>query len=66
MKLLPPMRGRRGLAALALVSSLLLAGCASDIMKGYVGQPIEAAIADYGPPIHSTINICKRCLDSRK
>ncbi|MGO4713497.1 hypothetical protein [Bradyrhizobium sp. 2TAF24] len=53
MKLLPPMRGRRGLAALALVSTLLLAGCASDIMKGYVGQPIEAAIADYGPPINS-------------
>jgi len=51
--LLPSTFGRRGLAALALAPCLLFAGCASDIMKGYVGQPIEAAIADYGPPISS-------------
>ena len=26
------------------------AGCASDIMKNYVGQPVESVILDYGPP----------------
>lgn len=27
-----------------------LAGCASDIMKNYVGQPVESVVLDYGPP----------------
>ena len=34
-------------AALALG---LLTGCASDIMQTYLGQPLEAAMARYGPP----------------
>ena len=29
---------------------LTLAGCASDIMKNYIGQPIESIVLDYGPP----------------
>ena len=28
----------------------LLAGCASDTMKTYIGQPVESVIIDYGPP----------------
>ena len=37
------------LAALSLAATLLGA-CASDIMGGYVGQPVTAAMARYGPP----------------
>jgi hypothetical protein len=37
------------LAALSLAAALL-GGCASDIMGGYVGQPVTAAMARYGPP----------------
>lgn len=33
-----------GLAALAL------GGCASEIMKGYVGKPVSAVVEDYGMP----------------
>ena len=29
---------------------LALTGCASDIMKNYIGQPVESVILDYGPP----------------
>ena len=36
--------------AIAVSASVLLTGCASDIMKGYVGQPLQAAMVDYGPP----------------
>lgn len=37
---------KRVLAALAL----LVSGCASDIMAGYVGQDITDVMLDYGPP----------------
>ena len=30
---------------------LLLVGCVSDTMRGYVGQDIRAVMLDYGPPI---------------
>ncbi len=30
--------------------TIVLAGCASDIMKNYIGQPVELVILDYGPP----------------
>ena len=33
-------------AALALA----LSGCATSLMDGYIGQPIQAGIARYGPP----------------
>lgn len=36
-----------GLAALAL------AGCASSIMNDYVGQPLQSAMVDYGPPVNA-------------
>ncbi|ANK76333.1 hypothetical protein FA04_27495 (plasmid) [Ensifer adhaerens] len=31
-------------------TAALLAGCASDTMKTYIGQPVESVIIDYGPP----------------
>lgn len=34
----------------AIVAALLLAGCASTSLKGFVGQPIEEAMMRYGPP----------------
>ncbi|UCI07445.1 hypothetical protein [Mesorhizobium sp. B1-1-8] len=36
----------------AFLAAALLAvsACASDIMKNYVGQPVESVILDYGPP----------------
>jgi len=27
-----------------------MSACASDIMKNYVGQPVESVVLDYGPP----------------
>jgi hypothetical protein len=39
---------------LALTASILaisiLAGCATEVMKGYIGKPIQEPILDYGPP----------------
>lgn len=32
------------------LATILLGGCASDIMSAYVGQPVTAAMARYGPP----------------
>jgi len=34
-------------------AALSLAGCASSIMKGYVGEPLQAAMVDYGPPANA-------------
>lgn len=40
--------------ALVFVATVLamsvLTGCASDVMKNYIGQPVESVILDYGPP----------------
>jgi hypothetical protein len=33
-----------------LAMALSLGGCASSIMEGYVGQPLQAAMVRYGPP----------------
>lgn len=41
---------RAACGAFAVASVALLAGCASDIMKNYIGQPVETVILDYGPP----------------
>ena len=41
---------RAACGAVAVASVALLAGCASDIMKNYIGQPVETVILDYGPP----------------
>ena len=27
-----------------------MSACASDIMKNYLGQPVESVVLDYGPP----------------
>lgn len=39
-------------AAIVLVAgaSLLLAACASTVMKSYIGAPITSVMLDYGPP----------------
>jgi hypothetical protein len=37
-------------AAFALVGTALLASCASQVMKNYVGGPLEVVMLDYGPP----------------
>lgn len=42
-------KGFRTLACFA-AAAVLLAGCASDTMKTYIGQPVESVIIDYGPP----------------
>lgn len=34
-------------------AALGLAGCASQIMQGYVGQPVQVAMVDYGPPVNA-------------
>ncbi|EJN04939.1 hypothetical protein [Phyllobacterium sp. YR531] len=38
------------IVATVLLSTAFLAGCASDIMKGYIGKPLESVVLDYGPP----------------
>lgn len=42
-------KGFRTLACFAATATLL-ASCASDTMKTYIGQPVESVIIDYGPP----------------
>lgn len=34
----------------AAISLLFLVGCASDVMRGYVGSPLTEPVLDYGPP----------------
>jgi hypothetical protein len=33
-----------------IISTILVSGCASQIMKGYVGKPISNVVEDYGMP----------------
>ena len=43
--------GRKWVPKALLAAALLaMAACASDIMKNYIGQPIESVVLDYGPP----------------
>lgn len=37
-------------ALIMAMLALALNGCAEQIMKGYVGRPLQAAMVDYGPP----------------
>jgi hypothetical protein len=39
-----------------ILAALLLSGCASTAMKGFIGQPIEEAFFRYGQPVN-TINL---------
>jgi hypothetical protein len=34
-----------------LIAALLMCGCASQIMQGYVGKPVSEAVMDYGQPV---------------
>ncbi|MGX5799840.1 hypothetical protein ACWGS9_01170 [Bradyrhizobium sp. Arg314] len=44
-------RGRNLILKAFLAAALTgMSACASDIMKNYVGQPIESVVLDYGPP----------------
>ena len=36
--------------AFVVATMFALTGCASEIMRNYIGQPIESVILDYGPP----------------
>lgn len=42
----------RGIGATA-AAGLLLVGCASSIMDGFVGQPVQQAMVKYGPPANA-------------
>ncbi|WP_435053885.1 hypothetical protein [Mesorhizobium australicum] len=42
--------GLRTTKLLFIAIAFALAGCASDIMKNYVGRPVESVVLDYGPP----------------
>lgn len=37
-------------ARAALLAALLLSGCATMTMSGYVGKPVTDVVMDYGPP----------------
>lgn len=41
----------RAVGVFVAAATVFLAGCQSDIMKNYVGQPLESVIIDYGPPV---------------
>lgn len=43
---------RKLLGRVALVT-IALSGCASTIMKNYVGRPLQMAMLDYGPPVNA-------------
>ncbi|TPI49095.1 hypothetical protein FJW05_07090 [Mesorhizobium sp. B2-9-1] len=44
-------RGRKlALKSLFAAALVCLSACASDVMKNYVGQPLESVVLDYGPP----------------
>ncbi|WP_181170616.1 hypothetical protein [Mesorhizobium sp. B2-6-2] len=44
-------RGHRlALKSLFAAALVCLSACASDVMKNYVGQPLESVVLDYGPP----------------
>ena len=44
------MINNKGLIGLLALIGLLLTGCATSIMKGYIGQPIATVVGDYGFP----------------
>ena len=39
-----------GLRIVVAGLTILTSGCASQVMQGFVGRPIESVIARYGPP----------------
>lgn len=41
---------RRAFPVVLAAGVLLLTGCASAVMKNYVGGPVETVMLDYGPP----------------
>lgn len=40
----------RTVAFLVGLAALALSGCATSVMEGFIGQPVQAAVARYGPP----------------
>lgn len=47
---MPFCNARSAFAVIATTAAVVLAGCASTVMKNYIGQPVESVIIDYGPP----------------
>lgn len=39
--------------AIVIALALIVSGCASSIMQGYVGQTLQEAMLDYGPPANA-------------
>lgn len=39
--------------ARALAGALFLTGCASSVMNGFVGKPVQSAMVKYGPPVNA-------------
>jgi hypothetical protein len=35
---------------LILAAVLMIGGCATQVMQGYIGRPVQSAMASYGPP----------------
>ncbi|WP_448951671.1 hypothetical protein [Labrys neptuniae] len=44
------MSSARTLPVLLATAALALTGCASAVMKNYIGRPVESVMIDYGPP----------------
>lgn len=38
---------------LAIALAFLVTGCASSIMRGYIGKPLQEVMLDYGPPVNA-------------
>lgn len=47
---MPLCNARSAFVVIATAAAIVLAGCASTVMKNYIGQPVESVIIDYGPP----------------
>jgi hypothetical protein len=43
----------KGRVALIAAAFVMLSGCASTIMKNYVGQPLQIPMLDYGTPANA-------------
>ncbi|WP_457579700.1 hypothetical protein [Ensifer canadensis] len=47
---MPFCKARGAFAIIATTAAIALTGCASTVMKNYIGQPVESVVIDYGPP----------------
>src|SRR5688572_24647351 len=50
MSAAPGFRKKLVKSCLSIALCVILAGCASSIMNGYMGKSLQEAMLDYGPP----------------